>query len=53
MKLTAYLIRRRDNAAEAWLRETAAPSTKRRARRRLALWDALLTLWTDHGRRRA
>jgi hypothetical protein len=55
--LTAFLIRRRDAAADAWWKQTARvplhrydPKQKaraRRAERRVEAWDALLTAWRD------
>ncbi len=50
MILTAWLIRRRDAAAIAWLESPGA--LVKRARWRLACWDALLGWWTREGTRR-
>lgn len=57
--LTAWLIRRRDNAADAWLRESTdaqarwvKSNAEQRTRCRLAAWDTLLGIWTRNGTRR-
>lgn len=44
------LIARRDAAAERWLRQ-AEVRRSRRAHARLVVWDTLLDIWTDRGRR--
>lgn len=48
--LTRWLIRRRDAAAERWLREGEVRRA-RRAHALLVVWDTLLDIWTDRGRR--
>lgn len=53
--ITAFLIRRRDNAGDRWVHEVgrislhhvdpAQEARARRAERRLAAWDSLLAAW--------
>lgn len=52
--LTRFLIRRRDDAATDWLalHTRGTHRAHRRARHRLAIWDALLDTWTANGTRR-
>lgn len=57
MRITTFLVARRDAAAEAWLHEVGRvplhrydpkqETRARRAERRVAAWDALLTTWRD------
>lgn len=50
--LTAWLIRRRDAAADGWVLALTTNTSKRRAHRRLVFWDVLLGIWTRGGTRR-
>lgn len=49
--VTRFLTARRDAAAERWLRESEVRRA-RRAHARLVVWDTLLDIWTNRGRRR-
>ena len=50
--ITAWLIRRRDIAAQRWLElQGSEHARETRTRKRLMQWDRILVAWTRRGRR--